>query len=381
MSLQVPIDEMPEPIKEPVQKPAAQIIPPPTKDNSSENAPKTTINIPPFNIPMPQVSQAVPNPQVKMENNLPSSLIGMSCATNTTTSSDLPFKCHLCDGSFSERVACLEHIKQIHSADFAILMAKVTLETDPEVMASPDDEDVSIGMGNNAVFDNKGKYPDYANRKVICAFCLRRFWSTEDLRRHMRTHSGERPFQCDICMRKFTLKHSMLRHRKKHSGLQHMHHIGNQNIHSPGQETNGGSGLHNLLSNVHSASDISDDEQPSQMAVLSNNHKKLMKMMPDMIPINHFLNNLNQHLANNMNNHASDSNNNKNNENRSDNVEEKTLSALHAASILEKLSSLHQLGEGSDLIGNLLGISDQGMLNKVFMSSADEAAKLLGVEK
>lgn len=44
-----------------------------------------------------------------------------------------------------------------------------------------------------------------------------------------------------------------------------------------------------------------------------------------------------------------------------------------------KIFSMRQ--QGSDLLGNLLGISDQGMLNKMFSSSPDEAAKLLGVEK
>ena len=93
-------------------------------------------------------------------------------------SSDLPFKCHLCDGSFADRVGCLEHIKSMHTQDFAVLMQKVQLESEENVNGSPDDDEN----------DRKGKYPDYANRKVICAFCLRRFWSTEDLRRHMRTH-------------------------------------------------------------------------------------------------------------------------------------------------------------------------------------------------
>lgn len=157
VSLQLPIDEMPEPVKEPVRPVQQQV----------QTSDEPTKPIAPFSL-----SAALQMPSIKPDGNSPNS-------TAPVMSSDLPFKCHLCDGSFVDRVHCLEHIKSTHAQDFAVLMSKVQLETEDGVQASPDDDEHA---------DKKGKYPDYANRKVICAFCLRRFWSTEDLRRHMRTH-------------------------------------------------------------------------------------------------------------------------------------------------------------------------------------------------
>ncbi|KAL1115315.1 hypothetical protein AAG570_007345 [Ranatra chinensis] len=117
-----------------------------------------------------------------------------------TDQAKMPFKCHLCEGAFAERQDALDHMRELHEAEYSALVSKGALESSCEEETP-----------------RAGRFPDYANRKVMCAFCLRRFWSAEDLRRHMRTHTGERPFSCDVCTRKFTLKHSMLRHRKKHS--------------------------------------------------------------------------------------------------------------------------------------------------------------------
>ncbi|XP_024135551.1 ras-responsive element-binding protein 1 isoform X2 [Oryzias melastigma] len=56
-------------------------------------------------------------------------------------------------------------------------------------------------------------------RKKICSVCGKRFWSLQDLTRHMRSHTGERPYKCQTCERTFTLKHSLVRHQRIHQKL------------------------------------------------------------------------------------------------------------------------------------------------------------------
>ncbi|XP_032870481.1 ras-responsive element-binding protein 1 [Amblyraja radiata] len=53
-------------------------------------------------------------------------------------------------------------------------------------------------------------------RKKVCSVCNKRFWSLQDLTRHMRSHTGERPYKCVTCERTFTLKHSLVRHQRIH---------------------------------------------------------------------------------------------------------------------------------------------------------------------
>ncbi|XP_028832081.1 ras-responsive element-binding protein 1 isoform X2 [Denticeps clupeoides] len=75
-----------------------------------------------------------------------------------------------------------------------------------------DEEESKSADGENGV--EPGGKAD--KRKKICSVCSKRFWSLQDLTRHIRSHTGERPYKCQTCERTFTLKHSLVRHQRIH---------------------------------------------------------------------------------------------------------------------------------------------------------------------
>lgn len=300
--------------------------------------------------------------------------------------SELPFKCHLCEGSYGERHEALDHIKDTHPSEYELLMSKGALETNLEDMtpASMGSKSESCEEPTEENMDQlRGKFPDYANRKVVCAFCMRRFWSAEDLRRHMRTHTGERPFSCDICRRRFTLKHSMLRHRKKHTSNPQ---------HSTGARSTSGEDF---------STASGDEDSPPPSSCNSTNRNETFSspvqstyhgIMKTSTPISSKISNtitLNGYQFAVRNKNVSISpeipnNVNNNNSPPSSSFEKSELNIKkerpNTRSRYSSDDNDCETENGNDLIGNLLGISDRGMINKL-LSSADEAAKLLGVNK
>lgn len=73
-------------------------------------------------------------------------------------SSDLPFKCHLCEGSFAERSEALDHIRDVHAAEFQMLVSKGVVDAGLTADDGAEEEEIPE--------NNKGRYADYANRKV-----------------------------------------------------------------------------------------------------------------------------------------------------------------------------------------------------------------------
>lgn len=75
-----------------------------------------------------------------------------------TNEAGLVFKCHLCEASFGDRSGALSHLAQVHTAEYELLVSKGALDAASDRSESADD-------------DERGKFPDHANRKVRFESC------------------------------------------------------------------------------------------------------------------------------------------------------------------------------------------------------------------
>ncbi|KFM75708.1 Zinc finger protein 282, partial [Stegodyphus mimosarum] len=76
-------------------------------------------------------------------------------------------------------------------------------------------ESTSFDPENLPQFQNSQLFCSNSN---VCHICHKSFSRKGNLKKHLKLHTGNRPFHCTVCKRSFAVKGNFKRHMRLHRG-------------------------------------------------------------------------------------------------------------------------------------------------------------------
>ncbi|XP_037814425.1 uncharacterized protein LOC119605404 [Lucilia sericata] len=136
------------------------------------------------------------------------------------------YKCDICGAIFKQAINLQKHLQKSHDPIHFFTCSKCEHWFSLETEFNKHVENCNyLDINNEIIAENKKLKTDKISAPVYeqdpnrkCVYCERDFPTPFALRMHLRTHTGERPFQCKYCTKSFKTQSQLNVHHKRHTG-------------------------------------------------------------------------------------------------------------------------------------------------------------------